>query len=121
MGFRCLVYKLEPGFRVPSHTTIAGRIRRKQVKGQAKLCEHLLDVAAVGVTPDMWTLRAVEGYITVTAHFWDRFKMKSLVLATAGFVDRHIGANIGRRLVDITRDAGVCGIVSAVTHDEASA
>ena len=47
--------------------------------------------------------------------------MKSLVLATAGFVDRHTGANIGRRLVEITGDAGVCGIVSAVTHDQASA
>ena len=41
VGFRRLVYKLEAGFRVPSHTTIAARIRRKHVKGQAMPCERL--------------------------------------------------------------------------------
>ena len=91
------------------------------MKGQAKLCERLRDVTAVGLTTDMWTSRAMEGYITAAAHFWDRFKTKLLILATTGFVDRHIGANIRRRLVDITRNADVCGVVSAVTHDEASA
>ncbi len=60
----------------------------------------------------------MEGYISVTAHFVADWKMIYYVLATAGFVQHHTGANIGKRLVEMTQDVEITSKVSAVVHDE---
>jgi len=75
----------------------------------------------VALTTDMWTSRAMEGYITVTCHFVnEEWQGVSYVLATAGFVQSHTAVNIANRLVEITEDMLICGKVIAITHDEAA-
>ena len=121
VGFRRLLYRLEPGYCVPSHTHMASLLAKKHVEGQGRLRKLLEEAEAVALTTDMWTSKAMEGYITMTVHFISsNWTMSSLVMATAGFVNSHTGANIGKRMVEIANEFGVAARVFAVTHDEAA-
>ena len=96
-------------------------LQKKHVEGQGRLRKLLEEAEAVALTTDMWTSKAMEGYISMTVHFISsNWTMSSLVMATAGFVNSHTGANIGKRMVEIANEFGVAARVFAVTHDEAA-
>lgn len=121
VGFRRLMYKAEPSYRVPSATTISTLLRRKHDEGLVRLKEMLQCAPYVALSTDMWTSRAMDGYITVTSHrISTEWKLMSLVLATAGFVENHTAEEIGKRLVKIAESQGVAARVAAVVHDEAA-
>ena len=65
------------------------------------------------LTTDICTSRAVEAYITVTAHYLDPlWTMKSYVLETSVFLERHTGIEISVKLKVL-----VCCTRSASKHD----
>ena len=69
VGFRRLMYACEPGYRVPSSTQVLKLLKKKHSDGLSRLRTMLASVSGVGLTTDMWTSRALDGYITLTAHF----------------------------------------------------
>lgn len=120
-GFRRLMSVAEPAYRVPSRTHISSLLKRKHQDGLSKLKTVLAPTVGVSLTTDMWTSRAMEGYITATAHFIDEsWTQRSLVLATAGFVAHHTAENISKTLLEISEDMQLTGKVVALTHDEAA-
>ena len=57
----------------------------------------------MAITTDMWTSKAMDGYITLTCHCIDEnWKLRTFLPATAGFVEHHTGKNIGKCLMDVT-------------------
>ena len=89
---------MEPGYKVPSRQHLTTTCRR--LYGSLK--ENLLDTLSlkyVAVTTDLWTSRATESYLTVTAHFLNsEWSLQSKVLLTQEMSERHTGKNIAERL-----------------------
>ena len=89
---------MEPGYKVTSRQHLTTTCRR--LYGSLK--ENLLDTLSlkyVAVTTDLWTSRATESYLTVTAHFLNsEWSLQSKVLLTQEMSERHTGKNIAERL-----------------------
>ena len=117
VGFHRLMQVADPGYRVPLRTFISFLLQKKHQDGLEKLRILLESMTGVSLTTDMWTSHAMEGYITVTAHFIaEDWTQRSLVLANAGFVQHHTAKNISKKLVDITDDMRITRKVVALTQ-----
>ena len=97
-------------------------LRLKHASCTEKLVKQLQDeVTGIVLTTDIWTNRAVEGYITVTPHYLDpSWTMKSYVLETSVFPERHTGIEISGKLKEISDCFGITSKVSVVVHNQAA-
>lgn len=82
--------------------------------------EELESVAAVAITTDAWTSTTTDNYITITCHYIKDWTMKSLVLQTRSFVERHTAVNLSQMLKTAVEDWGLRGKVVACVHDNAA-
>ena len=74
-------------------------LQKKHQDGLEKLRILLESATGVSLTTNMWTSRAMEGYITMTVHFIAEDQtQRSLVLATAGFVQQAMSTSSERVL-----------------------
>ena len=74
-----------------------------QVKRE-KLEAELVD-RHVGLTSDIWTSAATQGYITVTAYLIsDGWELCSQVLLTREMGEHHTGVNISERLLEAAKE-----------------
>ena len=112
---------LEPGYTVPSQKLITSMIRRKHKVGKELLCEKLKAASSVALTTDIWTSRATQAYITVTAHYISiDWKLFACVLETKGFPECHTGQAISEKLTEIAQHFALTEKVTAVVHDQAA-
>ena len=121
-GFNKLMEYLEPGYKVPSAMHMASLLHRKYKAGYERLKEILkVDPSAISLTTDLWTSIANDSFITVSAHFispdWD---MCSVVLCTSAFPERHTGAEISQKLIDIAEESEISQKVACIVHDQGS-
>ncbi|XP_011403989.1 PREDICTED: zinc finger BED domain-containing protein 4-like [Amphimedon queenslandica] len=73
----------------------------------------------IALTTDIWPSRAVEAYITVTAHFFDSsWKLNAYVLETTAFPERHTGVEIAAKLQDIVDDFNINSHISVIVHNQ---
>ena len=120
-GFTRILNVLEPDYQVPSHTHIAKVCRELYAKLKEKLRENIQSCGHVALTSDIWTSSAVDGYITLTAHFITDWQLHTKVLTTAGMPERHTGVNIADRMTDAVKEWGIAStLVSALVHDNAA-
>jgi len=68
VGFKNFCRLLNPNFTVPSRKTLTSHIQKIYDDGHAELKAELAGVP-VGLTTDLWTSNAGEGYITITAQY----------------------------------------------------
>ena len=121
-GFLEVLALLEPGYKVPSRKHFTKIIHQKHDVAQVKLRETIAEEAdKVALTTDIWTSSATEAYMTATLHYispsWD---LRSFVLATTAFPERHTGAAIAEELKRMVQRYGMKEKVSAVVHDQAA-
>jgi len=96
-------------------------ICRKHEVGKELLCEKLKAASSVALTTDIWTSRATQAYITVTAHYISiDWKLFACVLETKGFPERHTGQAISEKLTEIAQHFALTEKVTAVVHDQAA-
>ena len=89
--------------------------------------ESLLEILSstdvhVAITTDSWTSRAVQSYLTVTAHYiTSDWKLESKVLKTCEMSERHTALNIAEKLRDSRSEWKIDEErVSAIVHHNAS-
>ena len=97
-GFKRLIKCLEPLYKVPSRTHVTTVCHRKSESLKEKLLASLSSVDNVSLTTDIWTSRATQAFLTITAHFLVDWKLESKVPSTAEIPEQHTGINIGDRL-----------------------
>ena len=121
-GLRDVFRFVEPGDSMPSHTHVTTLLKRKYALVVRKI-EALLSASnAVSFTTDIWTSKAVQGFISLTAHHvTDEWKLSSCCVGTVEFSDRHTGVNIAEKFSAITEAfkipvAAQVGLV----HDQAA-
>ena len=119
-GFKDFCKEMEPGYVVPSHTTIHNYIMYLYKENKDSIMSYLKDAEAVSFTTDMWTSCQTYSYMTVTAHYLDSsWKLVSCILATRKVADRHTGENLANHLTAIQEEFGISEI-GAMTTDNAS-
>ena len=121
-GFRQLLNTIEPGYQVPSHTHITKICRQIFQTTKEELRKTLEGQPHVALTTDIWTSRATQAYLTITAHFITaEWKMGSAVLQTQEMPERHTGVHISEKLKEATSEWGIADEkVVAVVHDNAT-
>lgn len=121
VGFKGLLAWLEPGYTVPSATCVTKLVRRRFLQGRDRLVLLLKSEVGISFTTDMWTSSKTQGYITITGHFIDQFwELRSCVLTTKHFPERHTAENISKTLKKQAEEFGILEKVPCVVHDQAS-
>ncbi|XP_069140012.1 E3 SUMO-protein ligase ZBED1-like [Argopecten irradians] len=119
-GFKDFVSALNPNYHVPSHTTINKHVSLLYDEAKEALTETL-EGQTVALTSDLWTSVAVQGYISLTAHYITskEWKLQSCLLAVRLVEDRHTGVNIAKHVRELTSEFGIKS-VSAICTDNAA-
>uniref|UniRef100_A0A1X7U6F8 Uncharacterized protein n=1 Tax=Amphimedon queenslandica TaxID=400682 RepID=A0A1X7U6F8_AMPQE len=60
---------LVPGYKIPCRKHFTILLQMKYLTCKGSLRTKLEEPGSIALTGDIWTSRAVEAYITVTAHF----------------------------------------------------
>lgn len=91
IGFRQLIYVLDPKYVIPSKTTIREKIMTQYyVSAKNKLKDILENIQNVAITTDSWTSCQTECYLTVTCQFvTDDFQLKNAILSTKPLENGH--------------------------------
>ena len=101
-GFRALVKALGPKFDMPTKTnylrTIIPQLYEKEQKKLANFVKEK-HLNAMALTSDIWTSRNNDAFIDITGHCMDtNFTLKSVLLDTLHFPERHSGDEILKKL-----------------------
>ncbi|XP_070404635.1 E3 SUMO-protein ligase ZBED1 [Nothobranchius furzeri] len=118
-GFQELIKYVEPGYNIPSRTTITTRLEASYAKKKTELRTQLA-TANMALTTDCWTSLTTESYITVTCHYIEPdWRVKSAVLLTESITVRHTADNLADKLNQAVETWGLAGRVVACVHDNA--
>lgn len=112
---------VQPNYTPPGYTTVKKYLKIRYLKEKAKLKGILSEQISVGLTCDMWTSQATQGYITATGHYiTQEWQLKHCVLATRRITEKHTGEHIYSSLLSIEKEFGIDGKVAGLTSDNAS-
>ena len=119
VGFRTFCSELNPQYQVPTRKTVTKYLNKIYDEEKEKLQQKLTG-QSVGMTSDLWTSNAVQGYITVTAHhITPEWELKCNVLGTRCMEERHTGINIGLEIDSMRREFNILNS-PGLTTDNAS-
>jgi hypothetical protein len=120
-GFIEYSRRLNPQYHLPSRKTLSSWIEGKVKEVKADINEEIKNLERLSVICDMWTSRAIEDYITVTAHGINaEFQMINVVLDTVCMHTSHRGDNQADTVMKVLDEWGLKGKVYAVVTDNAS-
>ncbi|KAH6935576.1 hypothetical protein HPB50_006836 [Hyalomma asiaticum] len=120
-GFKHFMDVVEPSYKTPSYVKLKNRVKLLHDQLKEKVELHMDSATAVALTSDLWTSRAQDSYITVTAHTLDsEWKSQAFTLATEQMQERHTGENIMQRMAEVIAVWKLDGKVTAVVTDNAS-
>lgn len=120
VGFRNYSRLLNSAFAVPSRKTVKSYVQKIYLEGHDELMKDICG-CPVGLTTDLWTSNANEGYITVTAQYiTPQWEQKTKVLATRAMKDRHTGEKISEAIKDITTEYQIPRITAICTDNAAN-
>lgn len=110
-GFREVIKYIEPGYNIPSRTTITTHVEASYVRKKAELKTQLA-TANVALTTDCWTSLNTESYITVTCQHTEKdWQVMSAVLLTESMAVRHTADNLANKLNEAVETWGLTGRV----------
>jgi len=123
-GFVELMQEAVPRYKLPSRTYFRDVMLPTEYDLLSlKLRAALETVKHVGLTTDLWTSAANEGYITITCHFiTENFKLTSALLSTAPLMTptNHNAQNIADSISLMLAKWGLLSKVVTVTTDNDS-
>ncbi|KAK7898586.1 hypothetical protein WMY93_019439 [Mugilogobius chulae] len=122
LGFRNMVYNLEPRYVIPSRKFFAETVIPGMYKeAKTTIRERLSHTERVALSCDAWTSRATDSYVTITAHYIDEdWSLCSHVLQTRTMPDCHTGANLAVLLQEVVQEWGIAEKNVVVVTDNAA-
>lgn len=121
-GFIELVEGLDPKVTVPSRKKLSTVLIPELYESTRQVVAQQLYAATdVAITFDLWTSRATDQYIGVTAHFLDAsFHLRSFVLESTELPPPHTSEAIAERVLDIMLTWRIEEKVSFIVSDNAA-
>uniref|UniRef100_A0A8C4RIG4 Zinc finger BED domain-containing protein 1-like n=1 Tax=Erpetoichthys calabaricus TaxID=27687 RepID=A0A8C4RIG4_ERPCA len=105
-GFRYMLKTVEPRYAIPSRQLFAEKaIPLLYEETKKKVAEALKKATRVALTCDAWTSRAVQSYVTFTAHYiTDNWELESRVLQTTAINESHTAAHIKENIQSVAQE-----------------
>ena len=98
-GFLNLMHVAEPRYTVPCRKTVMGIIDQRYHALKDQVGSLVAQQSFLSLTTDMWTSRAGDGYISLTAHYIiDEFEMMHSSLSTHHLPGKHDHTNIAEAI-----------------------
>ena len=72
------------------------------------------------LTSGVWIAVTTQGYMTMTAHYVDRWKLNSKLLAFCELESPHTGIELSGKVFEVLKDKGIDGKIFSLTLDNAS-
>lgn len=120
-GFIGFMKVLEPAYKVPCASTMRTRLRDLYGLVQERVQASLSGLEYVSLTTDCWTSRALDAYISLTAHAITKaWKMTQYTLCTEGMEGSHTADNLATSLVEMCNAWDLEGRTTSITRDNAS-
>lgn len=120
-NFRKFVEMLNPRFQMPSRKYLSTKLIQNKAKTiQQRLIDNLKKVDNICLTIDIWTNRAMKGFLGITAHFILDWKMCSAMLACKRFKGRHTAENILLEYEECINSFDISDKIFCVISDNAS-
>ena len=119
IGFRNFCRKMNPQFTLPARKTVNLYLSQIYQEGKDALIADISG-GSVGLTTDLWTSHANEGYITITSQFINpKWVQSTKVLATRVMLARHTGVDIANEIRSVMAEFGIMNVM-AICTDNAS-
>ena len=118
--FRELMAFIEPEYTVPCRQTITTRMEGRYREIAAALRKILCKAKKVALTTDAWTGLTTESYVTITAHYFEDWTVKSAILQTRAMPERHTAENMATVLQAAVDSWGIANKVDVLVHDNAT-
>lgn len=110
-GFNLFVNLLDPTYKIPSKSTLRDN----------HLPALYEDIKILSITCDLWTSRANDSYLTVTAHFFDKeFTYRNAVLSTVHIPQAHTAENLATSLNQVFIHWDIKNKIVCVVTDNAA-
>lgn len=111
---------VEPGYKPPCKETVLRRLRLEFDEVKSKISAELAAVTKVAIDTDCWTSCAMQGYITVNAHYIDsEWRAHTVSLGTEELDERHTAMNLSDSLQNVLAEWDLCDKVVASVNDNA--
>ena len=121
-GLNDVFVYLNPNVKLISRNTLKANVlkvyKREKVRLKIVLSKHL---GRVCLTSDLWTSCTSEGYICLTTHFMDSWKMNSKVLVFHHMCPPHSGVELAQKIMFFLKEWGIEKKKFSITLDNASA
>ena len=112
---------IQPNYIPPSAPTVKKYLKVRYLEEKNKLKDIPSSQEGIGITSDMWTSKARQGFITTTGHYiTSDWQLKHCVLATRRVVESHTGEHIFKNLCEIEKEFGIENKIAGLTSDNAS-
>ncbi|XP_060082377.1 E3 SUMO-protein ligase ZBED1-like [Ylistrum balloti] len=124
-GFKAMIKTLEPKYNIPSRPYFSKTlIPQLYEETKSSVLDELKTASHVAITTDGWTSRAVDSYITITAHYlcehFENWELCNRVLQTRVIHESHTAVNVGAVLSSAITEWGLArlnGQVPVVTDN----
>ena len=102
-GFKLVLNVMDQRYKLPSRKHFSEKIiprMYEETREKVKTCVN--STMFLALTTDCWTSRAVNSYLSITAHFIDdKFKRRLAVLDTFPMCERHTAQNLLSKILSI--------------------
>ena len=112
---------LNPDFKPISRNTAKADCWNDFLIEKTKLKSILANIPSrICLTSDVWTTVTTQGYMTVIAHYVDKWKLNSKLLAFCELESPHTGIELYGKVFGVLKDWGIDGKIFSLTLDNAS-
>ena len=117
IGFRNFCRKMNPMLTLPARKTVNLYVSQIYEEGKADLIAEISG-GCVGLTTDLWTSNANEGYITLTAQYISpKWVQATKVLATRHMKARHTGVDIANEIRNVMTEYNIQDVMAICTDN----
>jgi len=121
VNFKNFVEKLDSRFQIPSRKHLSSKLIHEKAQEVRKiLFENLKAADHICLTVDLWSNRAMKGFLGITAHYLLNWEMKSAMIACKRFKGRHTAENILHEYEECITSFDINDKIFCVISDNAS-
>ena len=112
---------LNPNFKPISRNTAKVDCWNDFLSEKTKLKSILTNIPdRICLTSDVWTVVTTQGYMTMIAHYVDKWKLNSKLLAFCELESPHIGIELSEKVFGVLKDWGIDEKIFSLTLENAS-
>lgn len=120
-GFKQYTKALNADYELPTRKKLVLMIDEKYKFESESLKKELENVCYLALTSDIWSSDSNKSFVSVTAHFIEQTRLKSVVISTSEIKENHTAENIAIAIQEVMDQWKISSKVVAIVTDNAAA